>query len=50
MLCPPLRMASRSALSRANFTALTTSDVAAQRTMSAGRLSTIAFQILRASS
>ena len=36
--------------SLAKFTARTTSDVAAQRTMSAGCLSIIAFQILRAPS
>ena len=48
MLCPPPRTASTSPLSLAKFTARTTSDVVAQRAMTAGRLSIIAFQILRA--
>ena len=50
MLCPPPRTASTSPLSRAKPTARTTSAVAAQRAMTAGRLSIIAFQIVRASS
>ena len=50
MLCPPPRTASSSPLSRAKLTARTTSGVAAQRAMTAGRLSIIAFQIFRASS
>ena len=50
MLCPPPRTASSSPLSRANPTPRTTSAVVAQRAMTAGRRSIIAFQILRASS
>ena len=48
MWCPPPRTASTTPWSLAKFTAWTTSDVVTQRTMTAGRLSIIAFQIFRA--
>ena len=48
MLCPPPRTASRARCPCAKLTARTTSDVVAQRAMTAGRLSIIAFQIFRA--
>jgi hypothetical protein len=49
-LWPPPRTASSSRRSRANCTAAATSDVPAQRTISAGRLSIMPFQTRRARS
>ena len=50
MLWPPPRTDTSRLLVRAKLTALITSETPAQRAMSAGRLSTLAFQTLRASS
>ena len=50
MLWPPPLTASSRLCARANATACTTSAVPRQRAISAGRLSIIAFQIVRASS
>ena len=49
-LCPPLRIASGSPLSRANPTTETTSSVVRHRAMTAGRLSNHPFHRARASS
>ena len=49
-LCPPLRTASSSPLSRAKRIAATTSAVVLQRAMTAGCLSNAPFQTARASS
>ena len=50
MLCPPPRTDVSSEFSRAKRTAVATSCASIQRAMRAGRRSTIAFQIVRASS
>jgi hypothetical protein len=49
-LCPPPRIAVSRWLARAKLTALITSLLSVQRTISSGRLSIIPFQTVRASS
>ncbi|MDF2742351.1 MAG: hypothetical protein K0S88_3721 [Actinomycetia bacterium] len=48
MLCPPARTATSRPVRRARVTAATTSSGARHRAITAGRLSTMAFQTRRA--